>query len=204
MLNTFAKRRLARHYAEHFQPLNEPEYAERDDGSHSCRGLNVMRMLCRRPDGRLMQVLGTIGASQSRLPREKGGGEPRNEYVIFVPAEWDLDREEHQWVLNLLGDLADYTCDVKKPLTYGHRVDMYSDASELLPEDVNMTGCALLEPLGGKCPELHSCRTGLLSRVSILHVMPITADELQLEGEKLQEQFYPKSGEVKFLCARKR
>lgn len=204
MLNPIAKRLLASHYAEAFQPLNEPEFAEREDERHPCRGLAVMRMLCRRPDGQLMQVLGTIGASAHRLPRERDGGECRNEYVTFVPADWDLDDEKHQWILDMLGDLADYTAETKRPLTYGHSVDMYGSDRDYLPDDVNMTACMLMEPYDGRQPELLTCRTGLLSRVSIIHMMPVTAEELKDGYDALADRFYPESGEVRFLCARSR
>ena len=208
MLNPIARNLLMAHYEEVFQPLNDPEFAERDSDAHPCGGLVVVRMLTRTPDGRLMQAVATIGASQRALPRDKrdpNSGEARNEYVIFVPADWDLDKEENQWVLDLLGDLADYTCgEVERPLTYGHRLDMYGGDPDALPEGVNMTGCILLEPFGGQRPELRSLRTGLFSRVSLLHAMPLTAGEMEMDEEALQERFYPASGEVRFLCARSR
>ena len=78
MLNPIARDLLMAHYDEHFQPLNEPEFAERDSDAHPCEGLVVVRMLTRTPDGRMMQALVTIGASQRALPREEGGGERRN------------------------------------------------------------------------------------------------------------------------------
>ena len=49
-----------------------------------------------------------------------------------------------------------------------------------------------------------ACRTGLFSRVSIIHMMPVTASEMEMDDEALQRLFYPESGEVRFLCARKR
>lgn len=204
MLNPIARNLLMAHYEEVFDPLNEPEFAERDSDGHPCAGLMVVRMLTRTPDGRMMQALATIGASQRRLPREEGGGECRNEYVAFLPADWDLDDEKHQWVMDMLGDLADYTCEVNRPLTYGHRIDMYGEEPDFLPEDVNMTGCILLEPFGGKRPEALSCRTGLFSRVSLIHMAPITAAEMEMDADDLRRQLYPDSGEVRFLCERRR
>ena len=204
MLNPIARNLLLAHYDEYFQPLNEPEYADRNDADHPCRGLMVVRMLTRTPDGRMMQTLATVGASQRALPREEGGGERRNEYVVFLPADWDLEDEKHRWIMDMLADLADYTCEADRPLTYGHRIDMYGEEPDFLPEDVNMTGCVLLEPFGGARPELLTCRTGLFSRVSIIHMMPVTAKEMELNDEALQRLFYPESGEVRFLCARKR
>ena len=202
MLNRFSQRLLMAHYEEVFQPLNEPEFAERDSEGHPCGGLLVVRMLCRRPDGQLMQVLATIGASQKRLPLDPEGGEARNEYVLFLPADWDLEDEQHRWTLDLLGDLADYTCECGAPLTYGHSISMYKDDPEALPEDVNMTCCVLLRPFGGARPEVLTCRTGLFSKVSIIHAMPVTAQEVETDPDALEKRFYPASGEVRFLCDR--
>ena len=204
MLNPIARRLLMAHYDEIFQPLTEPEFAERDTDGHPCAGLMVVRMLTRTPDGRMMQALATIGASQHSLPREEGGGENRNEYVMFVPADWNLEEERNAWLLDMLGDLADYTCEADRALTYGHRIDMYRDDPEALPEDVNMTGCVLLEPFGGKRPELRCLRTGLLSKVSLIQAMPVTQEELKTDMADLLERFYPASGETRCLCARKR
>lgn len=204
MLNPIARNLLMAHYEEVFQPLNEPEFAERESEEHPCRGLLVVRMLTRTPDGRMMQALATIGASQRALPREEGGGEARNEYVVFVPAQWDLEAEENLWVLDMLGDLADYTCEIDRPLTYGHRIDMYAEDPSDLPEDVNMTGCFLMEPFGGERPELRAIRTGIFSKVSLIHMMPVTAQEMEMDDDALQRLFYPGSGEVRFLCDRRR
>ena len=104
MLNPIARRLLMAHYDEIFQPLTEPEFAERDTDGHPCAGLMVVRMLTRTPDGRMMQALATIGASQHSLPREEGGGENRNEYVMFVPADWNLEEERNRGDHNLLAD----------------------------------------------------------------------------------------------------
>lgn len=204
MLNPIARNLLMAHYEEVFQPLNEPEFAERDADGHPCEGLVVVRMLTRTPDGRMMQALATIGASQRALPREEGGGERRNEYVAFIPADWDLDDEKHQWIMDMLGDLADYTCEIDRPLTYGHRVDMYGAEPDFLPEDVNMSACVLLEPFDGKRPEVLTCRTGIFSRVSLIHMAPITAAEMEMDYDALADMHYPESGEVRFLCERKR
>lgn len=202
MLNRFAQRLLMAHYEELFQPLNEPEFAERDSDAHPCGGLLVVRMLSRRPDGQLMQVLATIGASQRRLPHDPEGGEARNEYILFVPPDWNLEEEQHQWVMDMLGDLADYTCQTNRPLSYGHTLDMYGSDPDALPEGVNMTGCVLLKPFAGRRQEALTCRTGLFSRVSIIHAMPVTAQELTLDESALQEQFYPAGDAVRFLCER--
>ncbi len=204
MLSPFARNLLMAHYTEVFEPLNEPDFAERDGDAHPCAGLMVVRMLTRTPDGRLMQALATIGASQRVLPREEGGGESRNEYVVFVPAHWDLEKPENQWVMDMLGDLADYTCSTDRALTYGHCLDMYSQVPDFLPKDVHMTGCVLLEPFGGRRPEMLTCHTGQFRKVRILHMMPVTTGEMELDEATLTERFYPVSGETRFLCERSR
>lgn len=203
MLNPFAIKRLEQFYRQRFQPLNDCPVARRKNTPPGCPDLMVMRMLCQRPDGRLMQVLGTIGASEFRLPREEDVPARRNEYVTFLPADWDLDDPQHRWVMDMLADLSDYAADAKRPLYYGHKLDMRQTHALLhAADDMNMAGAVLLAPLSNSEPM--TCRTGLFTQVNIIHMMPITAAELDRKSIELVQQFYPETGEVRFLCARHR
>lgn len=188
-----------------FQPLNDSPVASRRNTPPGCPDLSVMRMLSRRPDGQMMQVLATIGASEFRLPREKGVPANRNEYVTFLPANWDLDDPKHKWIMDMLADVSDFTAEVKEPFYYGHKLEM-TDGSALhhAADDVNMAGVVLLAPLNDEREETITCRTGLFSRVNIIHMMPVTAQELTRKPTELIAQFYPESGEARYLCARSR
>lgn len=205
MLNPIARRLLEQHYMNLFQPLNDSPVAVRRNTPPGCPDLSVMRMLSRRPDGQLMQVLATIGASEFRLPREKGVPAKRNEYLTFIPADWDMDDPQHRWVLDMLADVSDFTAEVRKPFYYAHKLDMANGTSlHYADKDVNMAGVVLLAPLNDEREQTITCRTGLFSRVNIIHMMPVTAQELTRKPAELIAQFYPESGEVRYLCARSR
>ena len=70
MLNPIARNLLIAHYDEAFQPLNEPEYAERDSDAHPCGGLMVVRMLTRTPDGGMMQAVATLPICEKVYPSD--------------------------------------------------------------------------------------------------------------------------------------
>lgn len=205
MLNAIARTLLERHYAKVFQPLTDSPVTSRRNTPPGCPDLFVMRMLSQAPNGQLMQVLATIGASEFALPREKGIPANRNEYVTFVPADWDMDAPEHRWVLDMLADVSDFTADAREPFYYAHKLDMTEATAPCLTnEENNMAGVVLLAPLNDEREQTMTCRTGLFSRVNIIHMMPVTAAELKQTPAELIRNFYPESGELRFLCARKR
>ena len=78
MLTPIAVRLLTQHYLRMFKPLTDCTVTRRVNTLPRYPDLAVMRMLARRPDGGLMQVLATIGASAVRLPRRKGSPARRN------------------------------------------------------------------------------------------------------------------------------
>jgi len=205
MLSTLAKRLLEQHYVRIFEPLTDVTVSLRRNTPPGCPDLYVARMLSREPDGRLMQVLATIGASEFRLPREKGIPANRNEYVTFVPADWNMDDPHHRWVMDMLADISDFTAEVRSPFYYAHTLDMTESSSlSSAGADFNMAGAVLLAPLNNEDEQFMTCRTGLMSRVNIIHMMPVTAQELKQKPSELIRKFYPASGEMHFLCARSR
>jgi len=205
MLNPIARNLLEQHYKKLFQPLGDCTFSRRTNPRKGCPDLTVMRLLSRGADGQLMQVLATIGVSEFRLPRENGIPANRNEYVTFLPADWNMDDPKHRWVMDILADLSDYTAEEHVSIYYGHTMDMTDgDALYNADKDINMAGIVLLAPLNDESAECITCRTGFFSQVNIIHMMPVTAQELKLKPSELIKQFYPDSGEVRFLCARQR
>ena len=205
MLNPIARQLLVQHYQRMFEPLNDCPVAVRTNTVPGYPELSLMRMLSRRPDGQLMQVLATIGASETKLPRREGIPGRRNEYVTFLPADWDLDDPKHRWIMDLLANAADFAAVEHADFYYGDRLDMRGSAAPSQTDpDVNMAGCMLLAPLNNEDEGFMTCRTGLFTRVNIIHIMPITAEELEGERAGLRERFYPDSGEPCYLCARSR
>lgn len=205
MLNPIALRLLSQHYMRMFEPLNDCPVAHRNNIVPGCPDIYLMRMLAQRPDGQLMQVLATLGASAARLPRRKGIPAQRNEYVTFLPADWDLDDPRHRWVMDMLADVSDFAARQHEDFYYADTLDLREGtAITHADKDVNMAACILLAPMNNEDEAFITCRTGLFSRVNIIHIMPITAEELKMKRADLRDRFYPDSGEACYLCARSR
>lgn len=209
-LNPIASRLLYRHYVEHIDPLDEPLIATRGAEDKSQPHLEIVRMLATLPGIGLVQVIGTIGASARRLPKAAGAPARRFEFVTFVPAAWDLADAEHMWVLDLMANLADYACETIQPLSIGHTVDMNPGEGDV-PEDVTMAGAALLPPDVIRSEGFPLCRTGLFSQTAIIHMMPVTREEMRLSSEApdklrwLMQRFYPEGDQAPaILCQRSR
>lgn len=97
--------RLYQHYVKYFNATEEPRIFH----PHTEAGqLHVDIVLIKPSEAFPFQVLATIGASDVRLKKDPRTISDRNEYVTFVPADWDMTAPENCWVLNLLGTTAHY------------------------------------------------------------------------------------------------
>ena len=100
-------------------------------------------------------------------------------------------------------------------ITYSHTLDLSAVMSDLQSEDFNMCGAGLLFPQVCQDTGVLRCKTGLLETVTILHMMPLTRDEMDriikrraLNDPDWTDMFYPEDDDaydaLPFLCARKR
>lgn len=169
---------------------------------------------------RPFQVLATIGASDHAMRPKPHSLSDRNEYVTFLPAEWNLEAQEHRWVLGFLNAVAQFAHDERTMITYSHTMDLTILVKELLSEDFNMCGAGLLFPQVCEDTSVLRCKTGLFETVTILHMMPLTRTEMdkiialrQLSNPASGDadwsfMFYPEDDaaceKLPFLCARKR
>lgn len=164
---------------------------------------------------RPFRVLATIGASDHAIRPRPQSLSDRNEYVTFVPADWDLNAPEHRWVLTLLQEVAQFPHSESTMITYSHTLDLSAVMSDLQSEDFNMCGAGLLFPQVCQDTGVLRCKTGLLETVTILHMMPLTRDEMDriikrraLNDPDWTDMFYPEDNAaydaLPFLCARKR
>lgn len=166
-------------------------------------------------EDRPFQVLATIGASEHAMRPKPHSLTDRNEYVTFVPADWDLNDEKYRWVLVLLQAVAQYPHEAKTMITYSHTMDFSVMMEELQSDDFNMCGAGLLFPQVCEDTNVLRCKTGLLETVTILHMMPLTNAEMDAIIERRKQNkpdwsdmFYPEDDaayeKLPFLCARKR
>lgn len=152
------------------------------------------------------QVLATIGASDYKMPDYNRSLSPYNEYVTFVPADWDLTDPKHSWIIHWLIGIARYPQENKTSLSFCHTVDMTADAEEMFSDDFNMTAVQLFFPQAVDDTGILRCQTGLFEKVTILHMMPITRKELDTVKAKsidiLMDRFYNyEEGNLDFVTA---
>lgn len=198
--------RLYNHYCRFFGGEPEPKILH-PQLPKGAKGFHLDMVLFEATAERPYQVLATIGASEYAMKGNFADLSNRNEYVTFVPADWNLSDPQHRWLLHMMQVVAAYPREEQTILTYAHDLDL-SVIMEDYP-DTNMAGAVLLFPEDYPLDILR-CKTGLLSTVTILHMMPITQAEMdaqQQDRDWCSNHFYPEDAaedDLSFLCARNR
>lgn len=210
--------KLLQHYVRHFgadeEPMIHHSLVDAPDTLH----IDVVDLAPTKD--RPYRVLATIGASDHAMRPRPHTLTDRNEYVTFVPADWDLQAPEHRWVLVLLEDVAQYPLSASTMITYSHTLDYSGPMADLQSDDFNMCGAGLLFPQVCEDTNVLRCKTSLLETVTILHMMPLTMAEMNEINRRRKEgnvadggpdwsdMFYPEDDaeyeKLPFLCARKR
>lgn len=207
--------KLYQHYIKHFGAEKEPMIFHTLAGAPDALHIDVVHLAPTKE--RPFQVLATIGASDYQMKPKPHSLTDRNEYVTFVPAEWDLNTPEHRWIVNLLQMVAEYPHEAQTLVTYAHTLDLTAVMEQMQSEAFNMCGAGLLFPQVCDDTDVLRCKTGLFETVTILHMMPLTRAEMdavierRVQGEPdWTDMFYPEDdaawedGRLPFLCARKR
>lgn len=210
--------KLYQHYIKYFGAEKEPMIFHTIVDAPESLHIDVVHLAP--TEDRPFQVLATIGASDYAMRPKPHDLTDRNEYVTFVPADWDLGDEKYRWVVGLLQEVARYPHEAKTMITYSHTLDFSGPMEELQSDDFNMCGAGLLFPQVCEDTNVLRCRTGLLETVTILHMMPLTRVEMDAiiarrrHGDLAKgdfdwsDMFYPEDdaayGKMPFLCARKR
>lgn len=205
--------KLFHHYIRYFGADEEPMILHTIVDAPGTLHVDVV---CLAPTkARPFQVLATIGASGYVMKPKPRSLTDRNEYITFIPADWDVSTPEHRWIVNLLQEVAQYPHEAKTMITYSHTLDFSAPMSDLQSDDFNMCGAGLLFPQICEDTNVLRCKTGLMETVTILHMMPLTRAEMDRIIELRQQgtpdwsdMFYPEdeaeSAQAPYLCARKR
>lgn len=205
--------KLYQHYIKYFGAEKEPMIFHTMVDAPGSLHIDVVHLAPTKD--RPFQVLATIGASDYAMRPKPHNLTNRNEYVTFLPADWDLNNEKYRWVLILLNAVAQYPHDEKTMITYSHTMDLTILVEEMLSEDFNMCGAGLLFPQVCEDTNVLRCKTGLFETVTLLHMMPLTRTEMdgiiarRKKGEPdWSDMFYPEDDaayeKLPFLCACKR
>ncbi len=158
-----------------------------------------------RPDGKYPYwKLVTMGASDYPMPKSPGSLGRRNEYVMFVNPEEELDdKEQLLWYANKLYMIACYTIMEKVALSYGHSMEWEPE------EGSDMVGVFLEMPQLMESVDFLRCKLGFLKEAVILQVIPLTRPELdqllKIGPEAFSNWLYPEDeGNAHVLAQRSR
>lgn len=203
-------KKLDAHYMRYFRVMDPDKevtviHPVQDNGKP-----HVDVYVCKANEKRPYQILATFGASEYAMPGKIYGNlTNRNEYVTFAPADWDFDDPKYSWLVQWLLITAHYTDMTGEGITYSHTLDFSTVVEENVDDDFNMAAVQLMFPQKLDVSVLRA-KLGLFRTATVLHMMPITAEELHTvrEGGQLEaviDRIYDSKAEkFAFLSARKR
>ena len=195
--------RISKHYERFFGSDQEPiifHEVETTDGLHV--DVALFAASSKFPH----QVIATIGASDYKMPQNTPSLSPYNEYMMFLPADFDMKDEKNKWAVNFLMRVAKYPYTNKTTLSYCHTMELRG--LEVTP-DFNMTHAQIMFPEACESAEILRVKAGLFKTITFLQVMPITKNEWEAivknGPEYLIDKIYPEDGSgTGFLIAAKR
>lgn len=155
--------------------------------------------------------LATMGASDYKMPKISNTLGCRNEYIMFVDKDVDLDdKEVYIWYHDRLCTVAMYAFLNKTHITYAHCIDWKgSVAKDSGGEDEEMVAAFIEFPMVIEDVALLDCRMGLFKAVTCLEVLLINDAELEMlmkiGPQAFSEYLYPEEGgKIHFLSERHR
>lgn len=145
----------------------------------------------------------TMGASDFKMPGPKKPLGNRNEYIMFIDPNEDLDNKETMnWYFNKLLQVAQYPIQSNTFITYGHSVEWAPNDEE------EMVGAFLELPQIVQDTGVLRCKLGLLKTAVCLQVVLLNRKEVQMlldiGPQMFSECLYPEEGQPHFICERSR
>lgn len=148
----------------------------------------------------------TMGASDIKMPHCANTLGDRNEYMVFISPDINLD--DHQtfaWFGNKLLMIAKYPQYAKTHITYGHSVEWSEeDGSDMVSAFLEMP-----QLLGS--PDCMRCKLSLFKQIILLQPVMLTRQEtdhlLSIGPEQFSYYLYPEdesSEKTHFICERNR
>ena len=125
-----------------------------------------------------------MGASNFRMPKvEKTLGD-RNEYIMFICSNIDLDNEEIlRWYYNKLLTVANYSIENNVHLTYGHSIEFEKE------EDSDIV-CAYIDmPVAVDDPHILRCKLSFFKKTTCLEVVLLTKYDMDVLFEIGSKRF---------------
>lgn len=148
----------------------------------------------------------TMGASDIKMPNQSNTLGDRNEYIVFISPDTNLDDyQTFAWFANKLLMIAKYPQYAKAHITYGHSVEWGDeDGSDMVSAFLEMP-----QILGS--PECMRCNLSMFKKIVILQPIMLTREEtnrlLSIGPERFSYYLYPEDGsteKVHFICEQNR
>lgn len=118
--------------------------------------------------------LATMGASDFKMPVKNAPISDRNEYIMFVDADEDLDdREVLNWYHQQLIEIALYASANNTYISYGHSFEWEADGEE-------MTAAYIELPQIIENTDILRCKLGMMKTAACLQVVLLNRAELSL------------------------
>jgi len=146
----------------------------------------------------------TMGASDYKMPKLPVSLGNRNEYMMFVNSDEDLnDKNVLTWYHNTLMGIAHYPRAAKIAVTYAHSIEWGEDEDN----QSDMVAAFLEMPQMIENPDVLRCRLGLFKQVICLQVITLTRAEtdklLKMGPQEFSSFLYPEDESAPhYLCER--
>ena len=144
----------------------------------------------------------TMGASDYRMPKIKQTLGERNEYMLFIPPDENLqDEDTLRWYIAALMKIALYAPRFGTHITYGHSLEWGAeDGSDIVGAYVEM-------PQIMNSTDILRCKLGLLKQVICLQPVLLTRSELDrlltIGPQQFSNYLYPEDDSpAQFLSKR--
>lgn len=137
----------------------------------------------------------TMGASDYKMPKIPTTFGLRNEYIMFVDKEVNLeDKEVLGWYYNILRMVALYAHDRKTHITYAHSIEWENENA-----DEEMVAAFIELPQVIENTNVLRCPMGLFKTVVCLQVVLLNKDDLnkliEIGPQLFSEYLYPENGD---------
>lgn len=145
----------------------------------------------------------TMGASDIKMNAPKGALGNRNEYMMFIDPEVDMnDSETANWFFAQLMEVALFPYAHGSFITFGHSIEWACEEGE------EMTGAYIEMPQIIENVGILRCKLGVLKTAVCLQVILLNRAEvdklLEIGPEQFSNYLYPESGDCHFISERNR
>ena len=187
--------KLIKHFEYYFKQTCKNIYHDDVSG-----GIHIDILLFEPNDQYPFYKLVTMGASDYAMPKVNSTLPNRNEYIIFLSKDVEVNSEDFNWYINFISYVSRYAFYENANISVGHSIELEPNSHS------SFKNAFILFPQIIEDSWILRCQLGLFKTCACLQVMPITeidnAKNLSIGPEEFHNYFYPEEGEPIFLANR--